>query len=215
MKDFCSMNTNLLCTNVNGHWSLCVCSNQRSCNSKFWDLPAISVPSKLLRWDEGVVSEPRRLASLPLPLFGIWVKELGSALTMLAPVASEVNIEANLDCLELESGVAKRLENWTEVVSSSAARRLARLSGREDTESRSSTLPRLGLGAMTWLLEELSLSADVRLGISLVVSRYLVAAEIAAAVKPKVREGHGFFGITQNGKVDQQPVSNFPSINKS
>ena len=72
------------------------------------------------------------------------------------------------------------------MVSSSAARRLARLSGREETESRSSTRPRLGLGAITWLLEELKRSADVLLGISLVVSKYLVAAEIAAAVSPTV-----------------------------
>ena len=89
-------------------------------------------------------------------------------------------MEASLDCLEvLTSGVARRLENWAEDVWSDT-RRLARLSGSEDTGS---TRPRLGRGAMVVVV---GLSAAVLPPTSLVVSRYLEAAEMAAAVRPTV-----------------------------
>ena len=95
-------------------------------------------------------------------------------------MASDVNMEASLDCLEDGSGVARRLENWAEEVWSDT-RRLARLSGSEDTGS---TRPRLGRGAM--VVVATGLSAAVLVPTSLVVSRYLEAAEMAAAVRPTV-----------------------------
>lgn len=79
---------------------------------------------------------------------------------------------ASRDCLDDVSAVASRLENWADDVWSEA-RRLARLSGKEETGSRMSSLARLGLGAITVFC----------LGSG---SRCRVAALMAAAVRPTV-----------------------------
>ena len=103
-------------------------------------------------------------------------------------LSSDVNMEASRDWRDDDSGVTRRLENWAEDVWSET-RRLARLSGSEDTASLTdSTRPRLGLGAITCVLciETTGLSGICLCPMSLVVSRYLEAAVMAAAVSPAV-----------------------------
>jgi hypothetical protein len=151
----------------------------------------MSVPSRFVRCNVAV-SEARRLARRPPDTEfadegGRWVRELGSWLGV-GLLSSDVNMEASRDWRDDDSGVTRRLENWAEDVWSET-RRLARLSGSEDTASLTdSTRPRLGLGAITCVLciEATGLSGICLCPLSLVVSRYLEAAVMAAAVSPAV-----------------------------
>ena len=96
-------------------------------------------------------------------------------------------MEASLDWLLLAvSGTESKLVSWAVVWSDTS--KLARLSGKVEMVSTMSSLPRLGRGAMAGLL----LLLGCPLGLSAAaltlpaVSRCLVAAEMAAAVKPAV-----------------------------